>query len=937
MRREDKVAETCSSGPTTQRVEIRLLGPVELVLDGEPVPVGGSAVRCLLAALVAEPGQVVSAERITEVLWDGRPPATARTIVQGYVSRLRKLFAELALPVSLDTRAPGYLLRMDPGLVDAHRARGLAAAARDLPPGPRAELLGQVLDLWRDEPLAGLGSPVLARELAPELVELRLTVTEEHLGAQLAMGRHEETLPRILQLHADQPFRERLAEYAVLALYRCGRRTEALRAYTGYQQRIAARLGLDPRPELRELAERVRTDDPALCVQQAETATAPPAPTELPAPAYGFTGRAAEQTWLDELVTRAEQAGESAVGVLAGAGGIGKTALALTWARRTAGRFRDGALFGALRGFDPEHPPAETAELLRQFLLELGLAPGAVPVPFDERLALYRSMLAGRRVLVLLDDARDSEQVRPLLPPGGGSLALITSRRRLDGLVVSHGAGIHTLGTLPRAEGVALLGRAGHADPAVLDELAALCGDLPLALRVVAARLAAAGDPAKLAAELRDEQHRLAGLEEEGSSVRGAFDISYRDLAPEPAAVFRLLGLHPGPVLTPDLVAALAGTTPAAARRALRALTAAHLLTEWRRDRFALHDLIRLHARELARTELSEATRRAAQRRLIHHYWRWCAHAAVKFSPATHGFGLPPGEAADPVPDWGAEEALRWFEAERANAVAVIRLAREEGFPRETWLLARPVSMYLAMRDRVEDWISVNELGLAAATAAGEGAGVAMMLNGLGAASHRLGREEESLHYYQESLAAATEAGDRQAAARAATNVAGALAWLRRTEQAEAAAAEAIRRNQEIGDRHSESAINNTLGVLALDSGRPERAEAYFQRAVAIDEEIGDDGFRATALNNLGRARLARGEIDGAAAANRQALALAISHGMNRQEAFARRGLGDVAFATGDTLAAATQWRRALEILAAFDRGEAETVRTRLATLEAGR
>ncbi|MCK2237859.1 MULTISPECIES: BTAD domain-containing putative transcriptional regulator [unclassified Crossiella] len=938
MRREDKVAETWLPGSTINRVGFRLLGPVELVMDGEPVPVGGAGVRCLLAALVTEPGQVVSAERITEVLWAGRPPATARTIVQGYVSRLRKLFTELALPVSLDTRAPGYLLRMDPDLVDAHRARRLAAAARDLPPGPRADLLGQVLELWRGEPLSGLGSPVLEREVRPELTELRLTVTEEYFAAQLDLGKHEELLPRIQLLHADEPFRERLAEYAVLALYRCGRRTEALRTYEDYRERLSAKFGLDPRPELRELIDRVRTDDPALCSCQPETeASAPPAPTELPVPAAGFTGRTAEQAWLDGLLTRAEQAGESAVGVLAGAGGIGKSALALTWARRSAGHFADGVLFGALRGFDPEHPPADPAELLRQFLLELGLAADAVPVPFDERLALYRSMLAGRRVLVLLDDARDSEQVRPLLPPGGGSLALITSRRRLDGLVVSHGAGIHTLGTLPRAVGVALLAsEARTADPAVLDELAALCGDLPLALRVVAARLAAAGNPGKLAAELRDEQHRLAGLEEDGSSVRGAFDISYRDLAPEPAAVFRLLGLHPGPSLTPDLVAALAGITPAAARRALRGLTAAHLLAEPRRDRFALHDLIRLHARELARTELGETTRRAAQRRLIHYYWRWCAHAAVKFSPSTHGFGLPPGGEADPVPDWSAEEALRWFETERANAVAVIRLAREEDFPRETWLLARPVSIYLAVRNRVEDWISVNELGLAAATAAGEGAGVAMMLNGLGAATHRLGRRDESLRYYRDSLAAATQAGDRHAAARAATNVAGALAWLRRGAEAEIAAAEAIRHNQEIGDRHAESAINNTLGVLALDSGRPERAETYFQRAVAIDEEIGDDNFLATALNNLARALLARGEVAGAAAANRRALALAISHGMNRTEAFARRGLGDVASATGDGPAAAAQWRRALEILDAFDRGEAETVRARLAALEAG-
>ncbi|MBP2475128.1 DNA-binding SARP family transcriptional activator/predicted negative regulator of RcsB-dependent stress response [Crossiella equi] len=929
--------------PTVRRddkgtVEFRLLGPVQLVVGEDPVPVGGSGVRCVLAALVSEPGQVVSAERITEVLWAGAPPATARTIVQGYVSRLRRLFTEHDLPVSLDTRAPGYLLRVDPELVDAHRARRLATTARDLPPAQRAELLGQALSLWRGEPLADLGSAALSRDLGPELAELKLTITEDHLGARLALGRHEEVLPALLALLAEEPFRERLTEFAVLALYRCGRRAEALAAYADYRGHLAAELGLDPGPELRALAERVRADDPALCVPAPEESAAEPVdpgplPGTLPGAPAGFTGRAAELYWLDGLRARAARTGESVVGVVTGAGGIGKSALALTWANGAAEHFPDGVLHASLRGFDPEHPPVATAELLRQFLLESGLTPGAVPVPFDERLALYRSVLAGRRVLVVLDDAHDSEQVRPLLPPGPGSLAVITSRRRLDGLVVSHGAGIHTLGTLPREDGVALLAREADADPAALGELAALCGDLPIALRVVAARLATSADPARLAAELGDENHRLAGLDQDGTSVRGAFDLSYRDLAPEQARAFRLLGLHPGPTVSPELIAALTGETVAAARRSLRLLVSAHLLAEPARDTFAPHDLIRLHARELAATDIPEPERADAVRALIHYYWRWCAHASVKFSPPTRGFSVPPGGEADPHPEWVAEQALRWFEGERANVLAVVRLAAERGHPEAAWRLARCASMYLAVRNRLEDWISVNELGLAAATAAGDEAGRAAMLNGLGAVCHRLGRTEEALAHYRESLRAADTVGDRYAQARAAANLVGQLVWLKRTGEAETAAHEAIRLNREIGDRHSESAITNSLGLLALDAGQAERAEALFLRATAIDEELGDGQFRATALNNLVRARMALGDVAGAAAASSQALALAISHGMPRVEAFARRGLGDVASARGDQLGALTQWRRALEILDAYDRAEAQALRARLEAL----
>ncbi|HEU5109659.1 MAG TPA: BTAD domain-containing putative transcriptional regulator, partial [Micromonosporaceae bacterium] len=574
-----------TSGTTRAPVVLRfrLLGPVQVLVNDRPVPLGGSGARGLLAMLLLEPNQVVALDRIVDVLWAHEPPESARTMVQGYVSRLRQRLATVDPTglVRIVTNPPGYQLLVDEQLIDVTVARKLLTDSWGAPAVRRAELLRVAQTLWRGPALADIGG----RVRAPELAELRLSVLEGRIEADLELGRHNEVIGELTQLVEEHPFRERLVGQLLLALYRSGRRTAALGAYQRFAQLAASHSGIEPGPELRAMHARVLRDDSTLLDPQAESTLSPRigivVPAQLPAVPAGFCGRELEQDWLDRLLSAVDRPG-TGVGLVAGPPGIGKTALVVRWANQVAARFPDGQLFAGMRGFDPRHPPAEPAELLAQFLLALGVRPDDVPLDLDERAALFRSLLAERRVLVVLDDARDSEQVRPLLPGGtANSLALITSRVRLDGLVAGLGARLLVLDTLEPDAALRLIEETAGS-PVKDDDrvhgarLAQLCGHLPLALRIVGARLAARPQwsLADLAAELTDEHTRLTGLDVEGNdtSVRAALDVTYRAMLPSLAGTFRLAGMFPGPWLGPYAIAALCAIDLAEARARLRML-----------------------------------------------------------------------------------------------------------------------------------------------------------------------------------------------------------------------------------------------------------------------------------------------------------------------------------------------------------------------------
>jgi DNA-binding SARP family transcriptional activator len=650
-----------------------LLGPVQLVVGERAVPLGGAGMRGVLAMLLLEPNQVVALDRIVDVLWAHEPPPSARTMVQGYVSRLRQRIAEADVNALIVTTPPGYRLVVDESLIDVTVARSLLAKAREQPAARRADLLREANALWRGPALADLGG----RVTAPELTELRLAILEALYDAQLELGRHREVIGELTQLIDAQPFRERLVAQLMLALYRANRRATALDVYQRFAHRAAEELGMDPGPQLRELHARVLRDDSGLLEPSPDPVITPKVgvlvPAQLPRAPSGFAGREEELDWLSGLLPPGETA---AIGVLAGPAGVGKTALAVLWAHRVAQAFPDGQLFASMRGFDPQHAPVRAADVLTQFLLALGVGVDDVPFELDDRAALYRSILADRRVLVVLDDARDAEQVHPLLPAASSSFVLVTSRIRLDGLVARTGAKMLSLGTLGVDAAERLIehmaGTPAHSkDREQRRKLARLCGHLPLALRIAAARLA--GNPqwtvADLVAELADERSRLGALdlEDADTSVRAALDVTYRSLRPELAETVRHLGLFPGTRIGPHPVAALCDGDVDECRRRLRALAASFVVTETNRDVFLMHDLVRLHAFALAEAEMSEVDRAAAERRLLRYYLAGARTARELLRPG----GMVLTDTEGP-PMTTAEEAVDWIDQEWANLLAVV-------------------------------------------------------------------------------------------------------------------------------------------------------------------------------------------------------------------------------------------------------------------------
>ncbi|MCE7009163.1 winged helix-turn-helix domain-containing protein [Kibdelosporangium philippinense] len=664
-------------------VRFGVLGPVQAVVNGEPVALGGPGVRGLLAMLLLRPNEVVPVEDILDGLWGDDPPLTARTIVQNYVSRLRRQL-RLVDPtgsVWIDTQLPGYQLIVDEDLIDVSRATWLLNRARHDHPVRRAEMLREALSLWRGPVLADV-SP---RINAPELEDLRFAVLEARIEADLELGRHAELIGELATFAEAYPFREQMIAHLMLALYRTGRRADALESYQRFARRAAEDLGIDPGPALRELHERVLNDDSTLLLPVPAPLVPPKVgvivPAQLPPAPVGFHGRDEELVWLDQLLAE-DHGAATPIGVISGPAGIGKTALAALWGRMVDHEFPDGQLFVSLRGFHPEYAPLEPGDVLTQFLLTLGVPANEVPVDTDDRAALYRSLLAHRRVLVMLDDARDSAQVRLLLPGGSRALVLITSRVRLEGMVARSGAWLLDLEALPVPDSIRVIDTivgAGRIDHARLEQLATLCGGWPQALRIVGARLAARQEwvADELISEIGDQRTRLAALTAEHSdtSVRAGFDLTYRRLA-EPDS-FRLLGLFPGPSISPAAMAAMQSVDVAEARRNLRVLADAFLVTETNRDVFVMHDLIRLHAKELA--PVGEE-RSAAYDRLVLYYLSSADATRRFFGPAAYPLGK-----SDNSGFGDAAQAVAWFEREWPTLLALLDVAA----PSDAWRLAR--------------------------------------------------------------------------------------------------------------------------------------------------------------------------------------------------------------------------------------------------------
>jgi DNA-binding SARP family transcriptional activator/tetratricopeptide (TPR) repeat protein len=664
-------------------------------------------------------------------------------------------------------------------------------------------------------------------------------------------------------------------------------------------------------------------------------------PRQLPAAPAQFIDRTAELAKLDELIgLTAEPGGEAQIRAVVGSPGVGKSALATVWAHRAAGHFPDGQLYVNLKGFGPAARPVLPEQAIRGFLQALGVPSAEIPESPDAQAAMYRSVLAGKRVLVVLDNARDADQVRPLLPGGGRCAVVITSRARLDGLVATVGARILTLDVMSEAESreliVRRLGAArAQAEPGAVADLASLCAGLPLGLAIAAARAAARPGfrLAALSAELGGGDARLDALEtaDTTSSVREVFSWSYRQLTQPAARMFRLLGLHPGPDITVAAAASLGGTGRTQARRALAELAGAHLLTEHVPGRFTGHDLLRAYAAELAAEGEAEADRDLARRRIGDHYLHTAAAAGRWLCPARPAvvLGAPqPGAAPEKFASYA--EALGWFSAEHQVLLAVADAAAAARGDARAWQLPALLTDYLNREGHWHDLAALGRAALTAAEQAGDGLGRAHAHASIGVASLRVGCYGTARSHLLRagSLFRAADATAWQARNHLTVGVL--FDRQGRHDKARRQAEHALRLYQDLGYRAGEAHALMNLGWHLANLGDGPAAMAYSRRALDMNREVGNPVGEAYAWDNLGYAMHLAGDDAEAIACYRRALKVLreVRDRAAQGEVLAR--LGDIYSAVGNKAMARAVWRRALAILEELHDLGADEVRSRL-------
>jgi DNA-binding SARP family transcriptional activator len=835
-------------------MQFRLLGPVEAVADGETVSLGRRRERLLLAVLLLEAGHPVSVPRLAELLWDGESVRSPRDAIYVYASRLRRCLRTVG--VELTCAPAGYTVLVEPDAVDAHQFTRLALRARSTAdPVQRAELLDLALRLWRGPALADVASAELRAQLCARLEEQRIAALESKAEAYLELGRHDELVAELAELTGAHPGSERLVAARMLALHRAGRQTEALEVFRQAAAALADDLGLDPAPRLVRLHTAILRNDPDL----AGPAAYRPAhrPAQLPRDLVTFTGRAAELESLLALLGGTDPRPTAAVICsIDGMAGVGKTALAVHAAHRLAGRFPDGQLFvnlhGSTRGMDPVAP----ADALERMLRSLGVPGARIPHTVEERAALWRTSVADRRMVVVLDNARDETQIRPLLPGGTGSLVLVTSRRRLSGL---DDAVPISLDVLPPADATALFRRVagadrlGEAPGSLIDETVALCGRLPLAIRIAAARLRhrPMWPLEHLVDRLSDLQRRLTELESGQRSITAALDVSYRLLEPEQQNMFRLLGLHPGPDFDSHAAAALANTTAGRAERLLDDLLDVHLVQQPQPNRYQLHDLVRAYAANTCAELDPEPERHLALTRLFDHYARTATVAMDLLYP--HETAARPRMPASDAPVSLLDDepaAAAWLDVELTNILALAQCGRPADVPRLSAILHR----HLRTRGRYPSAETLHTLALQAARQSGDRVGEVEVLTRLGHVFRMQERYDTAIEYLRQAISLASETGHR------------------------------------IGEHDALWG----LGQLHRLQGRYLPAIDCFQGALSIARAIGDRAGELNALTGLGSAYRAQGAHASAIACCQEALSIARATGDRAGEHNALRGIGSV-------------------------------------------
>ncbi len=925
-----------------ERFLVRVLGSVELDVGAGPVPLRRRQVRLLLAALACHANPPVPETRQADLLRDGEaPPAQPRTAVQGLASKLRRSLAD-APGVRLLGRGSAYELSVDADAVDLLYFRTLLARARAAAPADRPELLRSALGLWRGPALVGTVDDAQRQRWFAALDELRLSAWEDYYEAELDRGGHHAVLDDLVELATRQPHRERPLGLLMTALHRAGRQAEALETYARRRRELRDDHGLEPGDALQRLHAAILRDELPTGSEAVGRSAAPaqrrpegghpsdppsdpaadpalPPPAQLPPDICDFTGRTAQVAEI--LAVLAEPASDGrAVNVvgLAGMGGVGKSTLAIHVAHRLRHRYPDGQIYLDLKGTAEE--PAEPVEVLGVLLRSLGVAGPAVPDGMDERAALLRSVLSRRRVLLLLDNAAEECQVRPLLPGTPGAAVLVTSRRRLAGLA---GATLLDLDVLTDAQGVELLGhiagpdRTG-ADPAATRQIVQLCGGVPLAVRIAGARLAGRPrwTPAHLVELLRDERHRLAALTVGDLAVRSSLGLSYVRL-PEPARrALRLLGLLDARDVAAWVVAALLDVPVPEAQEHIETLVDAWFLTIVGPDdtgalRYRMHDLVRSYAWHQAQAEEPAEERDAAVRRALGG-WLWGAERAADLVPGPCHAPLPgtatrwPGRAGPDTVD----DAMRWFDAEHAALVSAVHQACRQGFDEVAWELAAALEKYLDVRGLYDDWRHTHREALLLCRARGNRRGEAVLLRGLLEvrtwATDEPGTAMVTLYdEAQQLLARFAELGETRGMADAWSFCAWSLIAQGEAARALKAAESSLRLAQESGHLAGQARAHH-LAAVALRDLDPSQFFVRLHAGLVIAERVTNPRLTATLLQFIGAGHCEFGDAETAEEYLTRSLALARPHRDRYLEAFSLLYLAKLFNRVADPRAEAT-------------------------------
>ncbi|MGI5447571.1 BTAD domain-containing putative transcriptional regulator [Streptomyces sp. CA-243310] len=854
-------------------MEFRLLGAVSVVTETGGLPLGPVKRRSLLAALLLRPNYPVLVDHLTTALWEQEPPARARSVIQGHVSQLRASLTSVdagAHGVELATQGPAYVLRMPKVLLDVHRFEDLVARAREQRgPAEAVTMYREALSLWQGPALADVCPSPTLQAAAQALEELRLAAAEQLAAGCARLGDHAGAATVLRAEALAHPLRESLSVALMEALQRAGRRSEALDWFHRTRKLLADELGVDPGPELANAyasalrgsegdAARATGGDAAQAITGGRTeadvvvpVASPVTPTAVPLPAAvpdaaarhgapdllpraprGFHGRAEELGALSRAAT-----GEAPVCLVTGPAGVGKTALVLHWAHQGRRGFPDGRLHADLRGFGDTGAPS-LMEVLREFLAALGVVRHRIPESTNGAAALFRSLTADLRLLVVLDDARDSEQVRPLLAGGRHCVTVVTSRNRLSGLIVTDTArpvAVDVLG--PQDATMLLAGVLGTervlAEPVAARRMAELCGGLPLALRVAAARLAQRPGCSlgAMTAELSDETRRLSLLDVEDTGVRAALHLTLQQLPPQVSRQFAHLGRHPGTHVDRYAAAALAGTDPATAETSLERLTAAHLVTESTPGRWTLHDLVRLYARSLEAGS-------DALKRVLDHYIATALAAMTAAEPGNEDcFPLP----ADYLPPAAVREfvdrsaAVAWYAAERDDLTPAVAAAHAAGLHGRTWRIVLLLWPLIVWRVR-DGWVPLLETALEAARADADQHGESRVLNVLGWVLIEEGRIEEAVTRLGAASALAARSGDAIAEANALIVLAVAQAALGGPDEAARGCERALELARTAGSRTIERLSMQHLARHRVDAGKWRQALDTATEALAFDD-----------------------------------------------------------------------------------------------------